>query len=86
MCIFTVQLKYMSVFCKFYKLCDCYIIKGSDFVLPGVSVGKTVELLKEDKELVVRSALLVKGVGNWTDVALYKKCMYMKLKKMYLII
>ena len=42
----------------------------SDFVLPVVSfgVGETIELLKEDKELVGRSVLLVKSDEVWNSV------------------
>ena len=42
----------------------------SDFVLPVVSFGvsETIELLEVDKELVVRSILLVKSDEVWDSV------------------
>ena len=47
---------------------------ASDFLLPSVSVvvGETIELLKEDKELVGRSVVLVKGYTDTESVLTQK--------------
>ena len=59
---------------NFINSYDEYIVWAYDFALPGASVGvgEIIELLKQDKKLVGRSVLHVKGYVVTNSVYIHK--------------